>query len=462
MKKFFVFFILTVLVMSTALSGCSSSEADRDEELKDSLESTYEELTATFSSDNGEYSLVAEYLRSWSSKNDISIAADEDSYMIFKNPATEGCENVASTTLQCTLDTGSLSSSIQTLAISLTCLLGPLEHGDISLILTETEDGQYTGASAIDPKYLKCDNFINMQHSDEVQLYTSGAYTASASMTADITTDEPSYSHAYAITMKTSGYHNLFTTDGNTYPNPVEVIGNLLATEKSSGQLFEVASFECESTAGYIPNSATAVVVIDTNDVSSFEKKFRSSYNNMKKKFEKLEDNFVYTFTETAMPASVMSSTTCDIIISLMYTLKTGDFVGDEETDETIALSEISGVTTSGGTFRLSTAFRSTDEAVIDEMGEVFLTTSSLCDIDYSQSDTSITWPSQENKKQANFFIDALGAEETVFTSELDSDEVDIFASKGQLNIISYRCNIHHGEAALTNICNYFLNLTAK
>lgn len=460
MKKFLAFFLIAIMMFTLLLSGCGTSEADREDELKDSLESTYDELTATFSGETGQYDLVSEYLQSWASKNGIEVAAREENYMVLKNPATEGCKDVESTVLQCSVDTKAFANSLQSLSISLTCLLGPLEHGDISLLITENDNGEYTGAAAADPKYYQCDNFINMKHNDDVQLFTSGSYTASAVMSTDISTDAPQYSHAYCITMKTSGHHDPFAIDSPTYPNPVEVLGNLLATEKSSGQLFELASFECEASNGYIPTSATAIVVVDSNDVSSFEKKFRSSYNNMKKRFEKLEDNFVYTFTETSMPSSVMSSECSDNIISLMYTIKTGSFLQDEESGERIALSEMSSVSTTGGKFNLTMTYRSTDKSVIDEMSEVYFTTAGLCNIDYSKSDTRITWPSADNSELAAYFSDALGAKDCVFETTLESSECDIFAADSALNMISYRCNIHHGEAALANICHFLESLT--
>ncbi len=473
MKKIFVFFILGVLVLSTVLSGCGSASADRQKELNESLNSTYEELTSTFSGSTGEYELISEYLLSWASKNDIKVISNESSYMVLKNPATEGGKKADSTTLQCTIDTKNFSNSLQSLSISLTSLLGPLEHGDITLIITETDNGAFNGAKAVPSKYVVTDHFINMKQNDDIELYTSGSNALTASMTTQLEEAAPHYPFAYAITMKISGYHDPFNQDDSDYPNPVEVIGNLLATEKSSGQLFQLASFECENTSGYVPTSATAVVVIDANDVSSFEKKFKSSYNSMKKKFEKLEDNFVYTFTETDMPDVVISSESSDNIISLMYTLKTGKYHKEEVAEEnkdseeekeekSLALAEISKVSTNDGQFELLATFRATDKEVLDELSEVYETTSGLCDIDYDKSETKLTWPTKDNTELATYFADTLGAEETIFEYTMNSSECEIFAAKAPLNIISYQCNIHHGEAALSNICNFLEGLITK
>ncbi len=477
MKKFFVFFTASVMMLSLVLSGCGSADADRQEELNGSLEKTYEELTATFSGETGEYELVAEYLQSWASKNDITIAANESSYIVLKNPATEGSKDADNTTLQCMIDTSAFSKSLQSLSISLTALLGPLEHGDITLLITETTDGEYKGAAAVDEKYLKSDSFINIEQNDDIELHTSGSFACTASMTTDIPESEPYYGNAYTITMKISGYHDPFNNDTADYPNPVEVIGNLLASEKSSGQLFQLASFNCEVKNGYVPTSATAVVVIDDNDISSFEKKFKSSYNNMKKKFEELEDNFVYTFTAADMPDSVISNETSDNIISLMYTLKTGKYrPSEEDTEDSIeddsedkakddkeicALAEISSVSTKDGKFRLTTSFRGTDEDIIGELSDVYLTICGLCDISYKKSENHMTWPTKDNSDLSAYFTEALGAEETVFNGKLETSECDILAAKTSLEIISYQCNIHHGEAALANLCG-FMNTAAE
>ena len=92
MKKFFVFFMIAIFALTPLLAGCGSAGLNREDELNSSLESTYEELSATFSGETGQYDLVAEYLNSWASKNEITISANEESYMVLENPATEGAD----------------------------------------------------------------------------------------------------------------------------------------------------------------------------------------------------------------------------------------------------------------------------------------------------------------------------------------------------------------------------------
>ena len=170
MKKYILTIIPLILISVMFLSGCSLGEMSRENELKSSLESTYEELTSTFSGDSGQYSLVSEYLKSWAKKNSIEIADSGSSYTILSNPATTGFENSEPTVLQCSIRTDDFKNSMQSLAISLTSLLGPEIHGNISLIVTEVDHGEFTGASAADPKYYSSGSFINIDNSDDIEL----------------------------------------------------------------------------------------------------------------------------------------------------------------------------------------------------------------------------------------------------------------------------------------------------
>lgn len=456
MRRFLIFAVCAMMIGSLLVfSGCSLGEEDREEALKDTLKTTYEELNSTFSGDTGEFSLVSEYLSSWATKNSLEITKKDDSYMVITNPATEGCANAASTVLQCSVKTADMNSSMQPLAVSLTALLGPVSHGDISLIITENDNGERVGASAVDPKYLECDNFINVDYGTKIRLLTSGALAFTGTMTSDITTSAPSYTHAFSITMSMEGHADPFDFTEN-YPNPAETIGSLLATEKSAGNLFEIASFTCDYTAGYTPTSATAVVVIDSNDVEPFTRRFNNSYENIKDRFDELDGHFVYTMTETSMPSSVISNSYSDNIISLMYTIQTGVYLQDEDSGRIIAASDISSINTSGGDLRVTINSRSLDESVLSEMSQSFATTSGLCDIAYSASDTSRVWTSNSESDLADFFLQALSFDESDTTSVVASSDIDIFTSKARgLNAISYTFNNDNREAAMLNMLHF-------
>lgn len=459
MKRFFLL-VVPILVLSTLfLSGCGLEEIDREKELKSALETISEELESNFSGSDGEYALISEYLESWANKNELNVEKSTDNYMVINNPATKGYKNSEATTLQCQIDTKDFSNSLHTLSVALTSLMGPEQHGDIKLIVTENNKGHLTGASAIDKKYADCDNFINLKYGDEALLFTNGCYSIKSSMTSNIKTTSPSYKNAYKITFKTTSYSDPFNFDKH-YPNPIETVGSLLATEKSSGQLFQLASFTCDTTEGYTPQSATAIVVIDNNDIDSFTNRFDSSYEKIKKRYEKLEENFVYTMTETSIPETVMDHETSDNIISLMYTLKTGIYLQDEDSGEIISASDISYVNTDNGKFTLKMNSRSSDENTLKEMQNVFLTTSGLCEIKYKSSDIKITWSSDKNKNMATFFTEALGSEDYIRTSSLRSDENDIISSKVDgVNMISYSFDASHGEPAMLNIVHFMESL---
>ena len=160
------------------------------------------------------------------------------------------------------------------------------------------------------------------------------------------------------------------------------------------------------------------------------------------------------------MPETVLSNESSDNIISLMYTLKTGIYQQDDESGEIIAASDISYVSTSDNRFRLKINSRSSDSNVLEEMKNMFQTTSGLCEADYSSTDTVTTWSSDSSKSLGSFFAEALGSDDYIQTSTLSSGECDIISSKADnLNIISYSFDTSHQEAAMLNIIHFMESL---
>lgn len=453
MKRFFVIALALVLAAAMVLSGCSSESADREKQLKTTLDTIYYSLVDTFSDDATQYTMISKYLDSWAVENKIEVKSKQEHAMVLTNPSTEGCKDADTTVLQCSIDSSELKHSLQTLAIGMTALLGPESHGKIRLIVTESNGGQMPGAESVETKYFDGDNVIHLQYRDKTKLYTSGAESFTADTTSPIHRVEPSYTKAFIINMSMPQYIDGFDFESH-YPNPVETVGNLLASAKSSGKLFELSSFTSEEDAGYVPNSATAVVVIDENNVEGFRKRFDSSYENMQKRFKKLDGDFIYTMTETTLPDSVISREDSDRIISLMYTTKTGIYQQDEDTNRIVAVSDTASISTANDQFKITTTSRSLDPYVLTEMSNVSQTIAGLCDMDYTDSKPVIPWAS--DNELAQFFMDALESEPDENFITMKSTECDILSSRSPgLNIISYLTDMEAGEKALMNIVHY-------
>lgn len=448
MKRFFVLFIPLIMIICVFFSGCSLAEADRSKELDNLLEFTYKNLSETFAKNSCAFSSITEYLSLWAENCDISITDSSDSYIVLTNASTNDSNDT--TAMHCFVDTDDPDKSLEPLAIGITALLGPEQHGSISLIVTEKNNGEMKGANAIPSRHCNYKNFINLHYSSDVKLLTSGAYEMIGNMTSDISMVSPAYSHAFAITMKIPEYTDPFTFDDH-YPNPIEVIGNLLATEKSSGKLFQIASFEYEKHEGYTPYSATAIVVVDENNVTSFTNKFEKSHENMAEKFEKLDDDFVYTLTETKMPKRVMNNSSGNNLISLMYTLKAGVYMQDEDSGLIMAASDISSISTSGGKLEVCIKARALNHVLLEEMSNVFLTTSGLCDINYNATAIKPLWTSDDDV--ASFFRNALTMTDEDPSALIRISECDIFTSKNKrLRCVSYYCNMDKGKETLNNL----------
>ena len=456
MKRFISVVTFLILTASLLLTGCSG-ELDRDAELKEAFNSIEDDISATFNKDTCDFDLLQDFLKSWSKNSDIEVISTAKGYSVLVNPATEGFEKADITTLQCSINTDDAEHSLKVLASALTALLGPYEHGDIRLIVTEFTGGERIGAANVDDKWLSGDNFINMQYSGTTSIYTSGPDSMNCSIQVESEPVAPAYGNAYAITMSMTEYADPFNFEKKSnYPNPIGVIGSMLATQKSAGRLFEVASFTAKAHEGYTPYTATAVVVIDSNNVENFTKRFDKSYSNMEDRFDELGDDFVYTMTETEMPDQVLRQRTADNLISLMYTLNTGICYQDEDSGLVLASAYIKSISTGEGALKVNLNIRARGTENLDELSREYEVTSGLCDMYYSTEEPFKTWTSSSGSDMATFFSELVPLAEGDSNITLKSYDNDIFASKNpKLNMISYTFEDDDSLRAALNIVHY-------
>lgn len=456
MKRFTSILIAFLFVAATVLSGCTDGEVNRSEELKEVLKTAQSNLSTTFSEDTCDYELVSDYLKSWAESSGMKIEAEEDHYTVLFNPANEGNSKKKTTVLQCAVHTDDIQRDLNTLAMGLSCLLGPNEHDNIRLIVTEINNGEYIGAESINSKYLQCTDFINFSNSRDYSLYITGAETAVATIKSKANRKAPEYGKAYEITMSFDKHADPYRFDKhNNYPDPITVIGNLLATSKSSGRLFEIASFTSEAQDGYMPHKATAVIVIDDNNVDGFTKKFESAYNGVEDRFDSIDSDFVFTMNETEMPSSVLTDSTANGLISLMYTLNTGSYDQEEDTGIINAASYMRSISTKD-TIKVALDMRARSLDAFDAISSDYETTSGLCSMKYSCSDPHPVWTSDDDQGLAGYFSNLVPLAEDESNIMLSSSELDLFAAKNKkLNAISYSFVKDASKNTLKNIISY-------
>ncbi len=456
MKQILPFLISMVLIISLSLSGCDS-DGDREAELTEYFKATQGNLMGTFTGDSCDFSMVGDYLKSWAESSGVEVEHADNHYVVLCNESEGSSGRADTTVLQCSVNTNDYKKSLDVMATGLTALLGPNDHGKIRLIVTEFTDGRRIGAESVPEKYLKCDNMIALQNSKETMIYTSGSNEKKCTMSTDAVPKSPDYDNTYVISMTMTEYADPFNFENkNNYPNPAEVIGGLLSGQKSAGNLFNIVSFTTKAHEGYLPYRATAVIAIDDNHVESFIKKFDKSFSAMEDKFEKLEDTFIYTMSETSSPATVLPDTATDNLISLMYTLNTGKCYQGEDTGIIYSSSYINSVSTSDNMLSVGITLRARGEANLTTLSNEYEVTSGLCSTKYSPGDAGIVWSSDPDSDLASYFTELIPTDEDESKVALKSCDNDLFAMKvPDLNIITYAFNKKDCLNTMINIVRY-------
>lgn len=456
MKRILPLFISFIFVATMFLSGCG--ELNRENELKEILEANEDSLGDTFTEEECDYSLFSDYIKSWAKGNKLEISYKGKHSTVLDNPATEGCGKEPSTVLLCSFNTGNVQPCLKALATGMTSLLGPEEHGDISLVIAEFNKGQYLGVNEIPDKYLSADNLINLQTLSSDSILTSGPNNGISSFTKKDKAAPPKYANAYEITMSMPEYTDPYSfVKENNYPNPINTIGSLLATFKSSGKLFDIASFTSKSNPGCTPYSATAVVVIDDNHVESFLGRFEKSYGSIEGKFEDLEEDFVYTCNATDLPESVLSDEVSNDLVSLMYTLNTGICTQDEESGLVYASSYINSINTDKGDLHLSIDIRTRGESYLDSLSSEYETTAGLCSTKYSFKKNDRIWTSDSDSALVKYFTECVPLlDDTESNVSIKSYENDLIQKRlPDQNMIIYTFETGNRKTTLSNITDF-------
>jgi len=456
MKRLLPFIISTIFVLTLSLSGCS--EMDRSGELREFLSANEDAFSEVFTEESCAFRECNRYMEKWAKANNIEVAFEGEHSMVLTNGAVKGYEDEPDCVLLCSFDTEKPSSNKDLISTGQTALLGPVDHGDITLVITEHSGAQSLGIAEVPEEYIKCDNLINLNTGNSNTILTAGPVAATSTFHNSSKDTESNYAQAFEIKMSMPEYTDPFDfVKGNSYPNPINTIGSFLASGKSSGKLFDIASFTSKSNKGYTPYFASAIVVVDSNHIESFKSRFEKSYDNMADKFENLEAEFEYTMEETDMPDKVLSEDVAGNLVSLMYTLNTGVCQQDEDSGLIYAASYIESVNASKGNLDLVVNIRARGESYLDSLSTEYETTAGLCSTTYKCKKTGRIWNSDAKSTLVGFFTGAVPLQGQIESAtSLRQYENDIIAKDmPEQNMIIYTFEKGDRKTVLENIINF-------
>ncbi len=456
MKRLLFLIISLVFTVSFALSGCG--DPDRNSELSEFMSSNEDAYETAFTEETYSFTDFAEYMKTWAKANSVEVAFAGEHSMVLTNKAAEGYKDEPSCVLLCSFNTEDSPSSKAVIATGQTALLGPTEHGDISLAITEKAGTRYTGIDELPTEYLSCDNLINLNTGNNDNILTSGPVSASCKFHNNGEPKQTTYDQAFEITMSMPEYTDPYDfVKENSYPNPIGTIGGFLAGSKSAGKLFDIASFTSEQHKGYTPYYAKAVIVVDSNNIESVKSRFEKSYDNIEEKFEDLEAEFEYTMEETEMPEEVLSDDVADNLISLMYTLNTGVCQQDEESGIIYAASFLKSISTENANLRLDMGIRARGESYLDSLSAEYETTAGLCSTEYDFTNNGRIWTSDIKSSLVTFFTGCVPqqsqAENAVSLRKYENDV--IAKALPDQNMIIYTFEKGDRKTVLENITEF-------
>ncbi len=392
--------LMAAILMFTSLVGCGDDIISSDKVDTEIFQALYAANQAMVSSANSSVN-IAYYLESWARGNDkFKVSHDKYDNIIVSTTATPGYEDADSTILHCTLE----SDAPERTSLAITAIMYLMEystnHGFIRAIFAEPS----CGIETVKENYLRADNFISFDWSKNNNIMIGSAGKNCFHVQKEITYEAPSFPDAYRITIM--GLEPTMAAKTNQI-NAVKTIGKLLAELKSSGTLIEIAEFNSgymnneglfvadEFASDDYPLGASALVLVNDNDVSKLTKKIEKSRDKMLEKYEETDPNMFYEITpleETSGITQVLSPDDTSTLLSFIYTCPCGTYEKDDE-GEVTSLTNILSCNTQGGKMCFNLCAIAQEESKLSSLNHLFLTLSGLYELECTMEEDSPVWP---------------------------------------------------------------------
>lgn len=463
MKKNLFIFLLSLLVLAAVFFvSCSSDDIDpitmKDKEIERTLSDEYEMLNSRFTK-KPSFSDVCKYVDTYVGKYDLKKPYSGKKYAVYTLPPHNGYETADSVTIQMPVNYFKRQEQNQILAVLTTLIKSTRAHGKIDIVLSDNDNGSFAGAKAVDRKYIDKDNFINLAYTADTSLYNQGAAAVHSAISCDYRTEKAKYSNTYRISisgLNGGSLNNVDSTSDN--PSPVNELANLLVAMKTSGNPFELVSFEGGKDIENFAESASIVVSVPGSEKNKLLRRYEKRSQMFDNNFSEKEPHYSYSLISSKPSNKAIRQKDSDKIINILYTLDSGIRKTDEKKISSIV--NLGKISTKGNEFRLDIGVRDTD---IDSLRETLTGFSISCGLfkaDYHHDKYYTPWITF---KESPLVTELSKQTETDAQTTIMLTENTVFKDRiPTLNAVTLGVNVNDGTNAIKALSKYFTKLNAE
>ena len=461
MKKIISCLLVLTLILSTfSLMGCKSKSEDLSSKIESKLQAYETDINDSITTLKTTTS-VRDYLLNWAKNKGISAISDNYNNVIMAIKATDGYNNVEPTVIQCSFDCNQLAGCVTPMAIAMYLAKNPETHGALKIIFTSSENNDFSGVLNLSTKYfINGTNVIALGQSTENLISNKSGALSTYTFSKKIKYVNSKYKNAYKIEIsKLSG--GIPDTKISSYPNPIKVLGDLLANFKTNSILFELANFSGGNSATLYPTTASMTILVDDSEVDNFETKMDKTIESFSNKYSDKQTTYSYTYTKVSTPKKVVSTSTNSNFVSLLYTIMNGVYYKDDNGD-VISITNIGSIKKTGSTYNIKVSANSISISNMNEITNTFKTICSLSSSTFRQDSKIDGWNSSA---KSNIISDMTIAAQSYSNNSLKlTDSVSATAcsflhkKNSKLGMIYFGVNQDNQYDCTGTIINYIEN----
>lgn len=422
-KKIYISLISALLVLSLALTSCGKENLDKEIKLNEKIQSkafayrtdlidSSETLTTNKS--------VEDYLSNWAKSKNIKHNKDDYGNVIMYVPASEAYIDADPVVIVCSYDAASFVNCVDAISSALYAIKNNEETGELTVIFSPVSNGNFTAVQNLSSEYFSDDAKVISLSGASKALWSvnSGGYS-NYTFTGTLSTTEPGGKIAYKISL--SGLPSSQPDARiSSFPNPIKMFGDLLASFKTNALIFELANISGGTSSSTYPGSAEMTIVISEDDIDKFTSKIDKSIERFNKKYSSDYSNAIYKYEQVTLPEAVYTKESLNTLISSIYTLVDGVYYRDTE-DEIITIANLGMLSTSTEAFTILAHGYSLDKTNLTELDEQYATICSLAGINFSKVNSALPLSNKYTpEKESKFQTELKTAFEEYTGSELE------------------------------------------